>query len=70
MELVKTTPEIAHSILEKGNRKIVIQDGKKVEWINLNNRTLFAGFKLNGGTYDLENVELFISVPENANTVY
>ena len=34
MELVKTTPELAQSILEKGNRKIVIQDGKKVEWIN------------------------------------
>ena len=70
MELVKTTPEIAQSILEKGSRKIVIQDGKKVEWINLNNRTLFAGFKLNGRTYDLEDVELFISVPENAKTVY
>lgn len=70
MELVKTTPELAQSILEKGNRKIVIQDGKKVEWINLNNRTLFAGFKLNGRTYDFEEVELFISVPKNAKTIY
>lgn len=70
MELVKTTPELAQSILEKGNRKIVIQDGKKVEWINLNNKTLFAGFKLNGRIYDLEDVELFISVPMEAGTVY
>lgn len=70
MELVKTTPELASEIIAKGNRKIVIQDGKKVEWINLNNRTLFAGFKLNGRTYNLEDVELFISVPENAKTIY
>ena len=70
MELVNTTPELAQSILEKGNRKIVIQNGKKVEWINLNNRTLFAGSKLNGRTYDFEEVELFISVPENAKIIY
>lgn len=70
MELVKTTPELAQSILEKGNRKIVIQDGKRVEWINLNNRTLFAGLKLNGRIYDFEEVELFISVHENAKTIY
>jgi hypothetical protein len=70
MELVKTTPELASEIIAKCNRKIVIQDGKKVEWINLNNRTLFAGFKLNGRTYNLEEVELFISVPENAKTIY
>lgn len=70
MELVKTTPELAQSILEKGNRKIVIQDGKRVGWINLNNRTLFAWFKLNGRIYDFEEVELFISVPENAKTIY
>lgn len=70
MELVKTTPELAQSILEKGNRKIVIQDGKRVNWINLNNRTLFAGLKLNGRIYDFEDVELFISVPENAKTIY
>jgi len=70
MELVNTTPELAQSILEKGNRKIVIQNGKKVEWINLNNRTLFAGYKLNGRTYDFEEVELFISVPENAKIIY
>lgn len=70
MELVKTTPELAHKILQNGNRKIVISNGKKVEWINLNNNTLFAGFKLNGSTYNLEDVELFISVPDNAKTVY
>ena len=70
MELIKTTPELAQSILENGNRKIVIQDGKKVEWINLNNRTIFAGFKLNSRTYDFEEVELFISVPSNTKTVY
>lgn len=70
MELVKTTPELASQILANGNRKIIINNGKKVEWINLNNRTLFAGFKLNGSTYNLEDVELFISVPENAKTVY
>lgn len=70
MELVKTTPELASEIIAKGNRRIVIQNGKKVEWINLNNRTLFAGFKLNGRTYNLEDVELFISVPENAKTIY
>ena len=70
MELVKTTPELASQILVNGNRKIVIGNGKKVEWINLNNRTLFAGFKLNGSTYNLEDVELFISVPEDAETVY
>jgi hypothetical protein len=70
MELIKTTPELAAQILANGNRKIVIGDGKKVEWINLNNRTLFAGFKLNGSTYNLEDVELLISVPENAKTIY
>jgi len=70
LEEVKTTPELASEIIAKGNRKIVLQNGKKVEWINLNNRTLFAGFKLNRRTYDLEEVELFISVPENAKTIY
>lgn len=70
MELVKTTPQLAHQILQNGNRKIVIGNGKKVEWINLNNNTLFAGFKLNGSTHNLEDVELFISVPDNAKTVY
>lgn len=70
MELVKTTPELAQSILENSNRKIVIQNGKKVEWINLNNRTLFAGLKLNGRTYDFEDVEFFICVPKNAKTIY
>ena len=70
MELVKTTPELASQILANGNRKIVIGNGKKVEWINLNNRTLFAGFKLNGSTHNLEDIELFISVPDNAKTIY
>jgi hypothetical protein len=70
MELVKTTPQLAHQILQNGNRKIVIGNGKKVEWINLNNKTLFAGFKLNGSTHNLEDFELFISVPDNAKTVY
>jgi hypothetical protein len=70
MELVKTTPQLAHQILQNGNRKIVIGNGKKVEWINLNNNTLFAGFKLNGSTHNLEDVELFISVPANVKTVY
>ena len=70
MELVKTTPERAHSILEKGNRKIYLKDGKKVEWINLNNQTLFATTKNNGRVYDFDEVELFISVPENAKTIY
>lgn len=70
MELIKTTPQLAHQILQNGNRKIVIGNGKKVEWINLNNNTLFAGFKLNGSTHNLEDVELFISVPDNAKTVY
>ncbi len=70
MGLVKTTPQLAHQILQNGNRKIVIGNGKKVEWINLNNNTLFAGFKLNGSTHNLEDIELFISVPDNAKTVY
>lgn len=70
MELVKTTPELASEIIATGSRKIVIQNGKTVEWINLNNRTLFAALKLNGRTYDLEEVELFISVPKNAKTIY
>jgi len=70
MELIKTTPEIAESILRQGNRKITIGNGRKVEWINLNNMTLFAKSKLSGSTYDLENVELFINVPANAKTVY
>ena len=70
MELIKTRPQLAHQILQNGRRKIVIGNGKKVEWINLNNNTLFAGFKLNGSTHNLEDVELFISVPDNAKTVY
>jgi len=70
MELVKTTPQLAYTILQNGNRKIVIGNGKKVGWINLNNNTLFASFKLNGSTHNLEDVELFISVPDNAKTVY
>jgi len=70
MELIKTTPEIAESILRQGNRKITIANGRKVEWINLNNMTLFAQYKLSGCTYDLEDVELFINVPTNAKTVY
>ena len=70
MELVKTTSQLAHQILQNGNRKIVIGNGKKVQWINLNNNTLFAGFKLNGSTHNLEDVELFISVPDNAKTIY
>jgi len=65
MELVKTTPELAHQILQNDNGNIVIGNGKKVEWINLNNKTLFASSELNGSTYNLEDVELFISVPVN-----
>lgn len=70
MELVKTSPELAVQILANRNRKIVLGNGKKVDWINLNNRTLFAGFKHNGSTYNLEDVELFISAPETSKTVY
>ena len=70
MELIETTPQLAYSILEKGNRKIQIQNGKQVSWINLNNQTLFAESKLNGGTYNLEDVKLFIIVPKNSKTVY
>jgi hypothetical protein len=70
MEKVKTTPELAAAIIENGNGKIVIGNGKKVEWINLNNQTLFAGNKRNGTTYDIENVDLFICVPMYAKTVF
>ena len=70
-ELVKTTPELAKSILESGNRKIVIADGDEVEYINLNNETCGTASK-NGSRrpYNLEDVELFIKVPANAKTVY
>lgn len=70
MELVKTTPELASQILQNGNRKIVTNNRKKVQWINLNNSTLFAGDNQNGVTLNLENVELFICVPKNAKTIY
>lgn len=52
MELIKTTPETAKSILENGKRKIVLLNKAEVKWINLNNMTLFAGSKKNGSTYD------------------
>lgn len=73
MELIKTTPETAFSILEKGNRIIKATKGKglfTVAWINLNNNT----FMLNSrkGSQLLQNCEdyqLFIQVPKNSKTV-
>jgi hypothetical protein len=60
MEKIKTTPQLAQQIIEQGNRKIVIDNGDVVKWINLNNRTLFAEKNNRGSTHDLENVNLFI----------
>lgn len=70
-QLVETTPELAKSILEAGNREIVIEDGDKVEYINLNNETCGTASK-NGSRrpYNLEDVKLFIKVPAGAKTVY
>lgn len=70
-QLVETTPELAKSILEAGNREIVIADGDKVEYINLNNETCGTASK-NGSRrpYNLEDVKLFIKVPASAKTVY
>jgi hypothetical protein len=70
MERIKTTPELAQQILKTGNRKIVCSYGKKVEWINLNNQTLFSGSNGNGSMKNLEDVEVFICVPKKAKTVY
>ena len=70
-QLVETTPELAKSILEVGNREIVIANGDKVEYINLNNETCGTASK-NGSRrpYNLEDVKLFIKVPTSAKTVY
>ena len=70
-ELVKTTPELAKSILESKSRKIAIKNGDQVEWINLNNETCGTVSK-NGSRrpHNLEDVEIFIKVPANAKTVY
>lgn len=71
MELVKTTPEKAASILKTGNRQIKLGDGRLVCWINLNNNTCFAQRALYGGcTVNNEDVEFYICVPQNAKTVY
>lgn len=70
MGLIKTTPELAVSILEKGNRKILLKNGQRVIWINLNNNTLFAKHKQTGAVLNIEDVELFILVPNNCSTVY
>lgn len=70
-ELVKTTPELAKAIIETGTREIIIGDGDKVEYVNLNNETCGTASK-NGSRrpYNLEDVELFIKVPVGAKTVY
>lgn len=70
-ELVETTPDLAKSILESGNRKIIVGDGDVVEWINLNNQTCGAASKSGSRRpYNLEDVVLFIKVPVSAKTVY
>jgi len=70
MELIQTTPTKAKSILENGNRKITIGNGREVEWINLSNNTLFAVANGSGCTYNLEDVDLYINVPTHSKTVY
>ena len=70
-ELVKTTPELAKAILEIGTREIVVADGDKVEYINLNNETCGTASKTGSRRpYNLEDVELFIKVPVGAKTIY
>lgn len=66
MNMIQTTPELAFSILENQNRKVITSKGDEVEWINPNNETLFAG----GTLYNWEDTQLFICVPTNARTVY
>ena len=70
MELFEIQPELASQILEIGNRKISLENGEQVKWINLNNQTCFAEKGISGCTYDNENVKMFINVPSRCKTVY
>lgn len=69
MTLIETTPELAASILDTGNRKIIVKN-MRVKWINLNNGTLYAERNNNGLTFNTEDVKIFIAVPNNASKVF
>lgn len=62
--LVKVSPELAKEILDNHSetRVLIIGNGRKsVKWINLNNMTLFAGSENNGCTYNIEDVQIYIT---------
>jgi hypothetical protein len=74
MELIQTTEQVAHNILEQGNRKIkaLTKSGRYyVEWINTTNHTCFIKHnKTNGCTLNNEDVTFFIQVPKKSKTIY
>lgn len=74
MNIVQTTPELAASILEKGNRIIKVTKGEglfKVVSININNNTFMLSSRK--GHLLMQNCEdyiFFIQVPKSAKNVF
>ena len=74
MESIKTTCQLAFSILEKGNRKIKATKGEgifNVVSINVNNNTFFlSSRKGHQLMQNCEDYDFYIQVPKTAKSVY
>ena len=68
--MIQTTPELASSILEMKHRKITLDNGYLVKWVNLNNNTCWAEKNESGSIFYNENVTFYIQVPVSAKTIY